>query len=129
MFSVGLLLLMVVQLIFGALVRHKDVLVIPHIANAIFVAMVAAACGIRAWGLYDAAPAIKRTGLLIMGIVLLQLLLGVGALIFREPQLQVSQNPSMAHAISTTLHQANGALLMAACVSLVLWVRRLTVRN
>ena len=64
----------------------------------------------------------RRAGLFVVGMVFVQLVLGVGALIFREP---MTENPSARHAIATTLHQVSGAVLMASCMTLAFWSRRM----
>ena len=110
------------QLFLGALLRHKDLFVTLHITNAVVVAILAFACGLRAWGLYESAAPLKRTGLVVICLVFLQLLLGVAALIFRTP---LNLHPTPLHALSTTLHQANGALLMASTLTLAFWTARL----
>jgi heme A synthase len=83
-------------------------------------------CGFRAWGLYGDLPVLKRSGLVLMLLVLVQLTLGVLALIFRSGP---KGTPTAEGAMLTTAHQANGALLLATAA--VLWVctRRLLVHS
>ena len=121
-FTAALVLLMVVQLVLGALLRHLNLFVILHITNSVFVTLLALASGVRAWGIYEGARPIQRAGLVVVVIVFAQLTLGLFALILRHP---LAVHPTASHAIFTTLHQANGALLMAACIVLLFWTFRL----
>jgi cytochrome c oxidase assembly protein subunit 15 len=117
---------LVVQLFLGALVRHEDSQVLLHITMAGAVTLLVLTCGFRAWGLYGDLPVLKRSGLLLMLLVLVQLTLGVLALIFRSGP---KGTPTVGGAMLTTAHQANGALLLATAA--VLWVctRRLLIQS
>ncbi len=113
---------MVIQLMLGALVRHKDALVLLHITMAVVVTMLAVTCGFRAWGLHGDVRALRNTGLAVIGVVLLQLLLGVLALLWRSGP---ANEPTAAGAFLTTAHQANGALLLSLAAVLFVWNWRL----
>jgi heme A synthase len=121
-FTAALLAALVAQLVLGALLRHRDLLVILHITNAAVVTLLALGAGVRAWGLRDASPQLRLTGIVVIAIVFVQLGLGVLALVARRP---MAMNPTTTHALFTTLHQANGALLMAAAATLLAWTARL----
>jgi cytochrome c oxidase assembly protein subunit 15 len=94
--------------------------------GALLVLVVALFCGLRGWGLYGALPPVRRAGLGLLYVVILQVALGIAAFIV------VPQGPRDAEAaipvvevVLTTLHQANGAVLLATALALVAWQRRL----
>jgi cytochrome c oxidase assembly protein subunit 15 len=121
-FSAGLLCLVTVQLFLGALLRHKDEMLFVHISMAAIVLLGALAAGVRAWGLHSNLRPLSRAGLGVLAVVLLQVILGVIALVFRSgPEGQ----PTAAGALLTTAHQANGALLLALAAVLTVWSFRL----
>lgn len=115
------LLMMVGQLVMGAMLRHLNVGLMPHIAFAVFVAMVGLGAGMRMWGFETGLPALRRSGVALMTLVGVQVLLGVLALVVRRPPGEV---PTLIHALMTTLHQANGALLLAVGAVQAAWVMR-----
>jgi heme A synthase len=91
-----------------------------------FVAVLALFCILRALGFYGGHPPIKRTGLGLLYVVILQLLLGIANFVVvpkgpRDPDAVI---PKL-EVVLTTLHQANGALLLALAAVLVAWQRRL----
>jgi heme a synthase len=121
-----LVVTLLAQLAFGALVRQRfDSLVLIHITFAGVVTLLALVCGIRAFFM-GSAPGRKplvAVGISIFVVVAFQLLLGICALIFRpatatDPKTTIS-------ALWTTVHQANGAVLLALSAVLGLWNWRL----
>jgi len=104
-----------------------------HILTAALVAFVALAAGMRAWGIHgDREPLLKRLGVAATGLVLLQLMLGLGALIVTGSSLMGSgagttepRAPGAMEVALTTAHQANGAALLAVAVLLMVFVYRL----
>jgi cytochrome c oxidase assembly protein subunit 15 len=121
-FTLALLLSLIVQLFLGALLRHKDALVMMHITMAVVVTFLALAAGIRAWGMNAHIRPIKNTGLALMALVAIQITLGILALIFRATP---DTTPTNTSALITTAHQANGALLLATAATLTTWTWRL----
>lgn len=124
MLAMVLVALMLLQLTLGALVRHYDVMVLLHVCTAAVVALLAFTCGFRAAGLHAKFRPLKRAGIAVMVLVSVQLLLGVLALALRPGP---GADPTATSAIWTTAHQANGAILLAACVMLCFWNWRLLV--
>lgn len=118
-----------IQLVLGALYRHKGEGLLLHITMASFVVIVAIAVGLRAWGLYGEAgnPGSRLLGA--YGRVLLALLgtqvgLGIAALaavMARVP----GEGPHSIEIVFATAHQVTGAILLATSVSTALWLRRL----
>lgn len=134
--TVALPVLLVTQLVLGACLRHLQVLnaagdglVLPmwamylHITVGLIAFALAVLVGVRAWGAYPEIRLVHRLGLGIMLVVSLQLLLGILALVVvltRSGPL-----PPAPEVVTTSLHQAVGALLLALAVLLMVWHRRL----
>jgi cytochrome c oxidase assembly protein subunit 15 len=122
---------MVLQLVLGAVYRHMlgDETLAPkathilytHIAVAILVLVVAIVTGIRCMGRGDAT--LKKLGISLHALVLLQILLGGGALLVIL--INKGEAPPLYEVIVTTLHQANGALLLGASFATFVWIRRM----
>ncbi|MEE2719969.1 MAG: COX15/CtaA family protein [Planctomycetota bacterium] len=125
---------LVLQLIIGAIYRHltSDLeyepsrttpLLMGHIAMAALVALLAVVNGIRGW--MDDQPIMRRLGLAMLVIVTLQLALGVVATV-----LVVQVHPDgiipRSEVVFTSMHQANGALLLCTAVLMAAWTHRLT---
>ena len=77
--------------------------------------------GVRAWGQHSDVRVIKRRGLGLIHIVGFQLLLGFAAWGMGAPK---EINPNLPQALLSTVHQANGALLLAWTVGVLLWNRK-----
>jgi cytochrome c oxidase assembly protein subunit 15 len=112
---------MLVQLAFGALLRHLGWGVMTHITFAAIVLVLAIAVGLRFWGLYSAVRGFGGLGLTILAMAGLQVLLGFGALVATRGDANAS--PSGFDVFMTTAHQTNGALLLAHSVIALLRVR------
>ncbi len=120
---------MVFQLVLGAVYRHMlgvetlapkaTHVLYTHIAVAFLVLIFAVLFGLRLRdrGMYP----LKTFGVIILALVGLQLLLGGGALI--AVLLQSGDHIPMYEVILTTLHQANGALLLGASAAGLAWAR------
>lgn len=136
--SVGLIVLILIQLILGACLRHLQVtaadgagIELPywamyaHITVGIIAFVTAVFVGLRAWSLYPSLSVIKNLGRGIMIVVCIQLLLGIFALI--AVLIRDAADPPVAEVIVTSLHQATGAILLGLAVLIVAWYRRLVV--
>ncbi len=124
------------QTLLGTLVRQMDVGLIVHISAAMFVAMLAILVGVRLWGLYPHIAVFARGGLALMGVVIVQLILGGISLMFRTPAARLSPSAERlqvqpdalqpaTHAILTTAHQTTAAVLLGIATLLAFWVWRL----
>ena len=130
-FAGALVLVMVLQLILGALYRHmiSDVDLTPnathvlytHIAFAVLVLVLASVVGLRLIGRENTT--LKSCGMSVLILVGLQLLLGGGALI--AILLRGGAEIPVIEVLVTTAHQANGALLLGACFATYAWVQRM----
>lgn len=127
--SATLVVILIVQLVLGAIQRHMMRGLMIHITMAVVVSALAVACGIRAWGLYQDRPVLPRLGKWLLAIVGLQILLGIGAVIalgvYSDPA-HMSDPPAI-QVVVRTAHQAMGALLLCCSVLLALWTRRVAL--
>ena len=115
---------LVVQLVLGAAQRHLAWGLIIHISLAAVVAMLAVVAGARAWGLYHGLWPVQRLGQLLLGLVSVQVTLGIAALAVTQGKALVG-NPTVLEVTLATAHQATGAALLACSVALMVWCRRL----
>ncbi len=129
--SIMLCCAMVLQLILGAVYRHMlgDEALAPkathilytHIVVAVLVLVFAIVTGIRCMGRNNAI--LKKLGVSLHVLVLVQLLLGGGALVVIL--INEGETVPLYEVIVTTLHQANGALLLGASFATYAWFRRM----
>lgn len=116
--------LVLLQLALGALLRHRDAALHLHITVAVLVIGVGVTLGLRLLGLHAAVPELRRLGRFLVSALAVQLVLGFGALVARGLR-AADGSPHPLDVLVTTLHQATGALLLAAAVLVVVWSRRL----
>jgi len=115
---------LVAQLVLGAVLRHTQSGLLVHISMAVVVSSLAVFVGTRAWGMKPSVGILEKLGPRLITLVLVQLGLGVGAMIVTA----MSRNagtPVLADVIVTTLHQATGAGLLALATVTMLWTYRL----
>jgi cytochrome c oxidase assembly protein subunit 15 len=115
---------LLVQLVFGAVQRHVAQGLLIHITLAAVVAVVAVAAGARAWGLYHGSWPVQRLGQALMGLVSIQVALGIAVLAVTQGRAVVG-SPTVVEVTLATAHQATGAVLLAVSVMLALWTGRL----
>lgn len=120
----ALSVLLVIQLVLGALQRHIAGGLFIHISLAAVVVMLTVAVGARSWGLYHDVPLLKRFGRTLTILIGIQLLLGVAALVAIGIG-RSGEQPHAADVVLTTTHQSVGAILLACTVALTLWLHRL----
>jgi len=122
--QLGLVALLAVQLVFGAVQRHVAQGLLIHVTLAAVVVVVAIAAGARAWGLYHGVWPIQRLGQSVLALVSVQVTLGIAALAVTQGRAVVG-DPTTVEVSLATAHQACGALLLAVSVALAVWTRRL----
>lgn len=146
--AVVLTVLLVMQLVLGALVRHFTwALALPimrygltltpaqlksygtwalhlHITIAVIVVLVALALGVRALGLYRTLPVLRRSGIGLLILTGVQLALGIAALVVTGDDAE-NQRPDALDVAITTAHQVVGAALLALATLLLVWNYRL----
>ena len=122
--SVILFVLLSIQLVLGAILRHMAGGLLVHISMAVIVILFAIAVGVRVWAQYQHIPTLRRLGNLLAILITVQLALGLAALIVTGTGSPAGE-PGTADVILTTAHQACGAILLACSVALMLWLHRL----
>ncbi len=144
-FSLMLILVLLSQLVLGALVRHFSwaLHVLPyglaarpeqlqavgewaltlHITIAVLASLLAVAVGVRAWGLYQNVPVLARLGSSLLGLIGLQIGLGIAALVVTGDD-SPGNRPGLLDVAITTGHQVVGAALLAWAVMLLMWTYR-----
>jgi cytochrome c oxidase assembly protein subunit 15 len=121
MLARSLVVVVLLQLVLGALVRHLSVALHPHLAGGVIVGIVAVIAGVKAAG---SGPAIlRRPGWTLVFVTIVQILLGVGA--FVTTRLIERAQPGSLDVLFTTSHQAVGAFVLACSVVLLLRNERL----
>jgi heme a synthase len=113
-----------VQLILGAMFRHKGMGWWPHVANAAVVAFVLTWTAVRALSLYSQIEAVKKPAIIMLGLLMGQLCLGFLAFQTRVAWGHDAVQPELPMVMSTVSHVAVGALLLATAVILAIQVWR-----
>lgn len=128
---------LLVQLVLGALVRHLmseaqavesgwvESLILMHITVAVVVTLVALASGLRAWGLYERRRPLPGLGLALLGLIFVQLILGLLAYVAVSGGTAPPGTSRGWHVLLTTAHQSMGAALLGVTIMLTLWHFRL----
>jgi heme a synthase len=116
--------MLVLQLMLGSVLRHVGHVLPEHITIAMVVLLLAVFCGARAWGVNRDQPILSRLGAGLLCMLLVQVLLGICAVIAIGGEGPL-KNPDMGQAVITTAHQVAGAVLLAVSVLLALWSIRL----
>jgi cytochrome c oxidase assembly protein subunit 15 len=113
-----------VQLILGAMFRHKGMSWWPHVVHAAVVAIVLTWTSIRALSVYSRIEAVKKPAILLLSLLITQLCLGFAAFLTRVAWGKEALQPELPMVISTVAHVAVGALLLATTVVLSIQVWR-----
>jgi len=113
-----------VQLILGAMFRHKGLSWWPHVVHAGVVVFVLTWTAIRALSIYSRIQAIRRPAIMLLSLVMAQLCLGFLAFLTRVEWGRDAAQPEMPMVLSTVTHVAVGALLLATTVVLAVQVWR-----
>lgn len=113
-----------VQLILGAMFRHNGLSWWPHVLHAGVVAIVLSWTAIRAISVYSHVPAVKVPAVTMLSLMVGQLCLGFLAFITRVMWGKDAAQPELPMIVSTVIHVAVGALLLATTVVLAVQVWR-----
>jgi heme a synthase len=113
-----------VQLILGAMFRHKGMSWWPHVLHAAIVAVVLTWTAIRALSVYSKIDAIRKPAIILLSLLMTQLCLGFAAFLTRVAWGKDNVQPELPMVVSTVAHVAVGALLLAATVVLAIQVWR-----
>ena len=112
------------QLILGAMFRHKGLSWWPHVVHAGVVAIVLSWTAIRAISVYPHIDAVRRPAITMLSLMVGQLCLGFLAFITRVMWGRDAAQPEMPMVVSTVVHVAVGALLLATSVILAIQIWR-----
>jgi heme a synthase len=115
--------LIYVQLIFGAILRHRGTADMLHIAGAIIVAVHVVLLVTRIARNYNNVPVLVKTAYFLRNLLIVQLLLGIGAYLGKFTPSGVIFNPYVVPL--ATFHVIVGALMLVTCLILTLRSYRL----
>jgi len=113
-----------VQLILGAMFRHKGMGWWPHVVNAIVVAFVLTWTAVRALSFYSQIEAVRRPAIILTALLMGQLCLGFLAFQTSVAWGHDAVQPEFPMVVSTVTHVAVGALLLATAMILAIQVWR-----
>jgi heme a synthase len=113
-----------VQLILGAMFRHKGLSWWPHVVHAGIVAIVLSWTSIRALTQYSRIEAVRTPAITMLYLMIAQLCLGFTAFLTRVAWGKDALQPESPMVLSTVAHVAVGALLLATAVVLAIQVWR-----
>lgn len=108
--------LIVIQLLLGAAFRHQAIGILPHVTFALIVAGAVFTFGLSLVTHYKDHAALTRAGWAMMGIVFVQLFLGIGAYMVRAKADGISK-PGGLLVLITVAHVATGALALASSIA------------
>jgi heme A synthase len=103
---------LLIQTALGALYRHQIVGLVPHVAGAMLVMGMVMYAGIAAFSTDGAPPAVKRPALILLIMTGVQMLIGLGAYLYRM-ELREQATGQSAMLTFTVMHVAVGALTTA----------------
>lgn len=113
-----------VQLFVGAMFRHHGMGWLAHVLNAPLVTLVLSWTAATALLRYPKIASIKRAAIGMLGLLVVQLCLGVAAFLTRIQWGRDAAQPEFPMVVSTVAHVAVGALLLATTVVLAIQVWR-----
>jgi cytochrome c oxidase assembly protein subunit 15 len=113
-----------VQLILGAMFRHKGLSWWPHVVHAGIVAIVLTWTAVRALSQYSKILEVKRPAILMLSLLIAQLCFGFAAFMTKIVWGADAPQPELPMVVATVTHVAVGALLLATAVVLAIQVWR-----
>jgi cytochrome c oxidase assembly protein subunit 15 len=114
----------VVQLILGAAFRHSGIKLLPHLVSAAVVTALLIWTSSRVLTNHSMPRAVRRPANFLLGLLLIQLCLGLAAYLTRVQWGVDAPQPQLAMVVSTVSHVIVGALLLASSVVLAIETRR-----
>jgi cytochrome c oxidase assembly protein subunit 15 len=118
-----LVVLLIAQLVLGAIQRHLAHGLALHVVMAVIVTVLALIVGLKAWGGRTGVLLIQRFGLAVVIVVSAQVFLGLSTYVAIGGVASGTLAPIVRVVISTA-HQATGAVVLACAVGLALWNSR-----
>lgn len=115
------LVLLLLQLIAGALLRHTGATAAlhAHLAGSLVVVCLVGWLALRCFSSPLADAPVRALGGAALLMLLGQFALGLGALL--ATAIEATGHPAPAQVAITTLHQTGGAILLALCAGLMVW--------
>ena len=113
-----------VQLVLGAAFRHSGIKLLPHLISAAIVTALLIWTSSRVLTNHAMPLAVRRPASLFLGLLLLQLCLGLASYLTRVQWGADAAQPQLAMVVSTVSHVIVGALLLATSVVLAIQTRR-----
>lgn len=104
---------LLIQLILGAAYRHGGLGIVPHMVGATVVSLLSAWMVARVFLRFSCQPRLVRAAMLLLGLVLVQVFLGVGAYV-EKVRYRDAVQPLPPVVQTTTAHVALGALVLIA---------------
>jgi cytochrome c oxidase assembly protein subunit 15 len=117
-------LVLYVQLFFGAMFRHHGMNWLPHVLNAPIVALILTWTAVTALVRYPKVAALRVPAIAILGLLIVQLGLGFLAFLTRVEWGKDAAQPELPMIVSTVAHVATGACLLATTVIFAIQVWR-----
>ena len=114
------ILILYIQLIFGGMFRHHGMSWAPHVINAVSVALILTWTGVRAILQFSRVEPIRRSAVLLLFLLVVQIFLGFAAFFTRVAEIPGIAPSDFWLVLSTVAHVAVGALLLATTVVLTL---------
>jgi cytochrome c oxidase assembly protein subunit 15 len=112
------------QIVFGAMLTHTGGLLHAHLLFAALVAIHVFLLARRIRKHHPDQRKLMRPATILLGLLVVQLVLGIGSYVARFTSLVVPYAPVLGLALPTT-HRVSGALMLAACMVLTLRAYRL----
>lgn len=114
-----------VQLILGAAFRHSGMKLLPHLIGACVVTAMLCWTIVRVLTRYGNVDHLRKPAQLLLALLMIQLGLGFCAYLTRLTWGHDAVQPMQIMVVSTVLHVAGGALVLAASVVLAIQTRRM----
>jgi cytochrome c oxidase assembly protein subunit 15 len=114
----------VVQLILGAAFRHSGIKLLPHLISAAVVTALLIWTSGRVLTNHAMPAAVRRPANFLLGLLLVQLCLGLASYLTRVQWGADAAQPQLAMVVSTVSHVIVGALMLATSVVLTIETRR-----
>lgn len=114
-----------VQLILGAAFRHSGIKLLPHLIGACVVAAMICWTVIRVLTRYGNVPQLRKPAQVLLALLMVQLGFGFVAYITRVQWGKDAVQPLASMVLSTVLHVAGGAIVLATSVILAVQTRRM----
>jgi len=109
--------LVFIQLVTGAVLRHTQVGLLLHVCGAIAVVVVVGWLVIRLWNEWPTAPALTRPACALGALLITQVALGLGSWMMTL-RMDDRLVPTTSQWLIPTAHVVTGALILACCVAL-----------